>query len=160
MMRILTLLALAVLLLAACSEDDPAAPRKGFCGSITFDDVLPTDQDGDVTGTGGVGDWCWPDAGSDPAEPYLYPAFPNPFGLTTTSRVILPAAGDVLLRIVDADCVLVRTLHDGPRDAGPHDFVWDGRDETSARQPDGLYGVILTVGDFDCWGVVELRSAP
>ena len=139
---------------AACSDDDPAGPSVPSCGSLTFDDYLPTDENGEITGSGGEGDWCWPVAGSDPSEPYLYPAYPNPFNPATTIRIVLPEPSRILVRVVDARCRLVRTLFDDDRDFGTWDMVWNGLDDSGAKVPDGLYGVILTVGDFDCAGVV------
>ncbi|MCP4571551.1 MAG: hypothetical protein GY838_04305 [bacterium] len=149
----------AAAILAACSDDDPTEPGGG-CVELTFDDILPTDDNGDVIGSGGVGDWCWPDAGSDPSEPYLYPAFPNPFNSANEIQFALPSAGHVYLRVVDSRCRVVRVLLDADRDFGTWSVTWDGEDEGGTRQGDGLYGVILTVGNFRCSGVIEMKSVP
>jgi len=38
----------------------------------------------------------------------------------------------------------VRTLASGASGAGPHDLVWDARDESGHRAPAGLYWTRLT----------------
>lgn len=154
---VLLVAALAVAVIAACSDDDPAEPGMSSCGALTFDDYLPTDEDGNATGAGGEGDWCWPTAGADPSKPYLYPAYPNPFYPTTTIRFALPEDAHLNLRVINDDCRLVRTLVDENLAFGEYTVVWNGQDEFGTAQPEGLYGVILTVGDFTCAGVIDMR---
>lgn len=159
MLALLLVALLGVALVAACSDGDPMDPGSS-CVGLTFDDVLPTDETGQIIGSGGDGDWCWPPAGSDPSEPYLHPAFPNPFNSATTLLVTLPEAANLNLRVVDGGCRVVRTVFAGRREQGIWSFVWDGENTAGEKLPDGLYGIVLAVGDFTCAGVVELKSVP
>jgi hypothetical protein len=42
----------------------------------------------------------------------------------------------------------VRTLVDGPREAGPHEVVWEGSDDAGRRFSAGVYWVRMTAGDW------------
>jgi uncharacterized repeat protein (TIGR01451 family) len=69
-------------------------------------------------------------------------ARPNPFNPTTTIDFDVPRGGDAALarlRVYDVAGRLVRTLVDGPMNAGRHTLVWDGRDQESAALPTGIY---------------------
>lgn len=56
----------------------------------------------------------------------------------------LSAGDEVWVRVYDPDGGLVRTLVDGePREAGPNQETWDGRDFEGRRVPDEAYLVIL-----------------
>jgi hypothetical protein len=61
----------------------------------------------------------------------------------------LPAAGRVALQIFGVDGALLRTLERGPRAAGEHRLVWDGRDRSGALQPSGIYFLRLRAGQAD-----------
>ena len=50
-----------------------------------------------------------------------------------------PAGEPVALRIFDATGRLVRTLQDGPLEAGEYELTWDGRDRAGAPTGTGLY---------------------
>lgn len=69
---------------------------------------------------------------------------PNPFAARTTIRFGLPLAGPVALRVFDLNGALVRTLLDGPAEAGPGEVAWDGRDAGGAPVPTGVYFYRLT----------------
>jgi DNA-binding beta-propeller fold protein YncE len=64
---------------------------------------------------------------------------PNPFDKRTSIAFSLDVRSDVSLRIYDARGALVRRLAAGAHDAGPHDAVWDGRDERGRRVASGMY---------------------
>ena len=65
--------------------------------------------------------------------------FPNPFNPGTRVAFDLPAEGPVLLRVFDARGRRVATLHEGYAPAGLRQFDWNGRDDTGAVQPGGVY---------------------
>jgi len=69
----------------------------------------------------------------------LYPARPNPAPGQTTIGFALPRTGTVRLRIYDVAGRLVRTLVDGPADAGPGIRVWDGKDDGGTPAAGGVY---------------------
>jgi aminopeptidase N len=70
--------------------------------------------------------------------------YPNPFNPSTTIRFELPAAQEVSVSVFDAAGRLVATLLDGPRGAGAHQVVWDGRDRSGSRSASGVYFVRLS----------------
>jgi len=64
---------------------------------------------------------------------------PNPFNPTTEICFALQKRGWVSLEIYDARGMLVVTLLEGQRAAGPHSVSWDGRDHAGAEVASGLY---------------------
>jgi len=64
---------------------------------------------------------------------------PNPFERATTIAFSLDRRSEVSLRIYDARGALVRELVREPRDLGPHQVVWDGRDGQGGAVASGLY---------------------
>jgi hypothetical protein len=69
----------------------------------------------------------------------LGPAVPNPTRGSVAFSYVLPTAGDVLLTVSDARGRHVATLESGPRDAGEHSALWDGKGQDGQRLPAGLY---------------------
>jgi hypothetical protein len=72
---------------------------------------------------------------------------PNPFNPQTQIRFELPQQMRASLRVYDLRGRLVKTLFDGPRQAGPQSIVWDGRDARGARVASGVYLYQLKAGD-------------
>jgi hypothetical protein len=72
---------------------------------------------------------------------------PNPFRITAhmTYALARPARAD--LRVYDLGGRTVRVLASGPRQAGSHAAIWDGRDESGARVPAGLYFLKLAADE-------------
>ncbi len=66
---------------------------------------------------------------------------PNPMTARGTLALSLPHAGAVRVAVFDPRGRLVRSLFDGPLDAGPHRLTWDGTDTNGARVRPGLYFV-------------------
>jgi photosystem II stability/assembly factor-like uncharacterized protein len=85
--------------------------------------------------------------GDDKPRPRPAQVAPNPFGPRTTIRFTLRRPGRVQLLIADPSGRVVRTLGEGPRDAGPHVVEWDGRTDRGARAPAGIYLYILHAGE-------------
>ena len=69
----------------------------------------------------------------------LLPNRPNPFNPTTTIRYVLNEAAAVRLVVHDTLGRTVRTLEDGHRQAGTHEIVWDGCDNSGAQAASGVY---------------------
>ena len=65
--------------------------------------------------------------------------FPNPFNPKTAISYSLESAGDVSLRIYDAEGRLVRTLLSGNASAGRHTIDWDGTNDAGASVASGVY---------------------
>lgn len=66
-------------------------------------------------------------------------ARPNPAIGGATIAFALPRDGHALVRVFGVDGRLVRTLADGGYTAGPHEIVWDGRNDAGKRVGPGLY---------------------
>jgi hypothetical protein len=81
---------------------------------------------------------------------------PNPFRDATTIRLSLSAASEVAVDIFDVSGRRVRALFDGPRIAGRHDLVWDGRDGNGDRVPAGTYLVQMKTGKETVYGRLVL----
>jgi hypothetical protein len=64
---------------------------------------------------------------------------PNPFNPSTEIAFDLPRDMPVVLRIFAVDGRVVRTLVDGPRQAGTNRVRWDGMDDEGRAMPSGLY---------------------
>ncbi len=73
-------------------------------------------------------------------------AAPNPFGVATTVRFVLPCTGDARLALYDVSGRLVRELVHGTLTAGPHAVIWDARDSDGRRVPSGIYFAQLAGG--------------
>jgi hypothetical protein len=99
-------------------------------------------------------------AADDPAPARLTLSLPvpNPFGRETRIAYALPAAGKVVLRIVDLQGRSIRTLANGVESAGPHAAVWNGRDEAGHPVAAGTYWVQLAAAGGEITRrVVRLR---
>ena len=78
----------------------------------------------------------------------IHPNYPNPFNTATTIRFEMPQQETVRLTVYDLLGRAIRTLHDGPLEAGRHRIVWDG--QSDARQPvaTGVYFYRIEAGSF------------
>ncbi len=82
--------------------------------------------------------------------------YPNPFArvngtaaVATTIRYALPQPSHVTIRIYDVLGKLVRTLHEGAREAGFHRVQWDGRDAAGKQAAAGIYFYRMQAGKFE-----------
>jgi hypothetical protein len=72
---------------------------------------------------------------------------PNPARGATRLSFELPAAEAVDVRLLDLGGRVVRSLQGGALSAGSHTLMWDGRDDSGASLPAGVY-----------WARIETRS--
>ena len=93
----------------------------------TYDPLLPVD-------------------GAPIATPVLLRARPNPFGAQTEIAFVLPADARAELKVFDVHGRLVRSLVQGPQQAGTHRISWDGMDGRGRAARSGVYFAKLTVG--------------
>jgi hypothetical protein len=89
----------------------------------------------------------------EPGSLALTPCFPNPFAGGTAMLVTLPRSQHVRISIHDVAGRLVRTVLDGPKDAGTHHIAWDGTDARGRNVASGVYFVRLEAG-----GAIRLRK--
>lgn len=73
----------------------------------------------------------------------LLPNVPNPFNPMTRVRFELEMAEQIKVAIFDLSGRHIRTLVDGNLGAGPHERVWDGKDDHGRQAPSGAYYVRL-----------------
>jgi len=74
---------------------------------------------------------------------------PNPFNPSTEISFTLAEAGRAELQVFSLRGQNVRRLVAGSLEAGDHSVTWDGRDDSGARVPSGVYFYKLTAGDFE-----------
>ncbi len=75
-------------------------------------------------------------------------AWPNPFNPSTKIQYVLPKNSDVTLKIFDTLGREVRTLVQASQATGVYTVTWNGKTETGATAPSGLYFYRLQAGDF------------
>ena len=66
-------------------------------------------------------------------------AYPNPFSEAVRVTYAVGQPAHIILRIVNVQGRIVSTLHDGWHAAGTFDTAWDGRTDSGAPAPSGLY---------------------
>jgi hypothetical protein len=76
----------------------------------------------------------------------LYAPSPNPFNPQTSIRFELREAGPVRLEVYDLAGRRVASLLHEVRDAGAHEVVWRGEDDTGRRAASGVYVCRLQAG--------------
>lgn len=88
-----------------------------------------------------------PGADAVPRVTELLPCAPNPFNPWTALTFRLRETGPVELSIFGIGGELVRTLVSGPRGAGEHRVVWNGRDDRGEPAASGIYFARLRVNN-------------
>ncbi len=83
-----------------------------------------------------------------PEEFALGRNYPNPFNPETSIDFQLPISAEVALEIYNLLGQKVITLVGGKREAGFYTVRWDGRNESGAVMPSGVYFYRLTAGGF------------
>lgn len=79
-----------------------------------------------------------------PTEYALEQNYPNPFNPSTTIKYSLPVRSQLTLTVFDVLGRQVATLVDGAQDAGYHEIVWSGANNTGS----GVYFYRLQAGSF------------
>ncbi|MCF7858956.1 MAG: T9SS type A sorting domain-containing protein, partial [Candidatus Cloacimonetes bacterium] len=69
----------------------------------------------------------------------LFQNHPNPFNPMTTIRYSLIEAGKVTINIYNIKGELIKTLINGNYQAGDHQVIWDGRDDSGRIISSGVY---------------------
>jgi predicted alpha/beta superfamily hydrolase len=78
----------------------------------------------------------------------LRPNAPNPFGRQTVLSFSLQAPAVTRMTIHDVAGRQVRELLTGRLPAGPHEVIWDGRDERGASVASGIYFYRIQAGEL------------
>ncbi len=74
--------------------------------------------------------------------------YPNPFNPTTSIAYEVSVPGRVTVAVYDVLGRRVRTLAQGPHEAGTYRVTWDGRDASGAPVASGVYLYRMTAGAF------------
>ncbi|HOT96222.1 MAG TPA: alpha-amylase family glycosyl hydrolase [bacterium] len=82
-----------------------------------------------------------------PERFHLAGSYPNPFNSRTTIRFALPVVEPVEAEIFNALGQRVRQIWHGMMPAGEHELLWDGRSQSGANCPSGLYILRLRHGE-------------
>lgn len=69
----------------------------------------------------------------------LHGGYPNPFNPSTTLRFEMASAGAARLEVFAIDGRRLRTLVDEQLEAGLHERIWDGRDNSGRPMASGVY---------------------
>jgi hypothetical protein len=84
-----------------------------------------------------------------PARFILRAPGPNPFQRVTRLEFDVPQSGPrVRIDVFSVNGGLVRSLLDGPQNAGTHSVTWDGRDARGRTVPAGMYVIRMEAADF------------
>ncbi|MDH4158064.1 MAG: T9SS type A sorting domain-containing protein, partial [candidate division Zixibacteria bacterium] len=75
--------------------------------------------------------------------------YPNPFNPSTTIQLSIPTAGPISLTVFNLLGQEVRTLYDGPIEAGNHEVVWNGDNEAGKPIASGVYFYRLRADGFE-----------
>ncbi|NUN10185.1 MAG: T9SS type A sorting domain-containing protein [Ignavibacteriaceae bacterium] len=86
------------------------------------------------TGISGIND-----NGSPVGSFSLKQNFPNPFNPSTTISFELKSPDNVRIEIFDVRGSLIKTLFSGNLEPGSHQLEWDGKAQSGARCPSGVY---------------------
>ena len=89
-----------------------------------------------------------PESASPMQRTVLLPNFPNPFNPSTTIQYTLAEETMVSLTVFNINGREVRMLTDETMQPGPHEAVWDGKDNHGRDVGSGLYFYLLHAGDF------------
>ncbi len=81
-----------------------------------------------------------------PTEFALSQNYPNPFNPSTEIRFALPTNSAVTLEIFNVLGQKVKTLANGPMNAGYQSIIWNGTDETGSGVASGMYFYKLNAG--------------
>jgi flagellar hook assembly protein FlgD len=68
---------------------------------------------------------------------------PNPFGMETSIKFVVPLKAQVDLSVYDVSGRLVKSVYNGITDPGQHAARWDGRDGFGASVSPGVYFIRL-----------------
>ena len=99
-----------------------------------------------------------PPLGEPSSDHVLRTLAPNPAAGPVRIRCTSPRAGEGELAVFRVDGRRVRTVSHGSWAAGPHELVWDGRDDAGREVGPGVYLVRVTVpGARETRRIVRLR---
>ena len=132
------------------SQITPDGDLDDFIGDPTGGSWILHISDNAGADTGVLNEWCLKlthdvatgvkeSADGAPAVLALKGNVPNPFNPTTTIHFDLPKSTDVRLSVYELSGRRVASLVSGTMDAGNHQVVWTGKDDTGRSVASGVY---------------------
>lgn len=97
-----------------------------------------------------------PDASGGPVSFGLGRNYPNPFNPATVIPFTVGERSKVRVDILDCSGRRVRTVTNADCEPGRHTAAWDGRNDSGAPAPSGVYVVRLRAGDHAHHGKITL----
>ncbi|MHC4092427.1 MAG: FG-GAP-like repeat-containing protein [Planctomycetota bacterium] len=116
----------------------PTSGREQTFVNVPADQVFIVREDVST----GIGDGQAP----GPLAFSLHPCYPNPFNPATNIRFELPKTERVQLAVYTIDGQRIRMLANETLPAGPHQIVWNGRNDRGRPVPSGRYFYKLEAG--------------
>lgn len=136
------------------------AAQNGVVWVGTSDGLLRSDNGGVTWRTFRVEVPLHPESESELVPDVETFAYPNPFSPIVDQfiriRFEVPASGPVDVRIYDFRMNEIRRLPVETRDAGVHEFVWDGANGDGTRLSNGTYFYSVKAGGKKVWGKILL----
>jgi predicted small secreted protein len=83
-----------------------------------------------------------------PREYAVYQNYPNPFNPSTTIYYELPNSGEVNLEVYNLLGQRVRTMVNDHQEAGRHQVIWDGNNDTGSPVASGIYIYRFRTGNY------------
>ncbi|MFN4298871.1 MAG: T9SS type A sorting domain-containing protein [Thermaurantimonas sp.] len=91
----------------------------------------------------------------------VFDVFPNPFSRETNYIIYALRPVRANVSVINRIGQVVRQLHNGPLKEEYNYFTWDGRDQTGAEVPEGMYIIQITSGKtIIAKKVLKLSNAP
>jgi hypothetical protein len=85
-------------------------------------------------------------------------AFPNPFDNKITIGYVLDQPSKVSISVYSVYGTCVKTLENDMEDQGPHEIIWDGRNNEGTKLAAGSYIYIVKTGTKQSYGKITLLS--
>lgn len=164
--NIVTICLCLALLAIGCSDDSTSPTNsttpdqsgdsfidiRGITWTATSGEVIENDPD----------DWCLPsgDKNDPPIEFALYPAYPNPSNQQVVLKYDVPVSAIVNFSIIDSTGDVVRNLLQDSLEAGHYSTVWDRKDDSGLYIESGIFRLIMTSEEFECYGDIRLNLVP
>ena len=94
-----------------------------------------------------------------PGTYQLLPNYPNPFNPSTTISYAIPKQSELEIVIYDALGKKIKTLLTGNTDAGSHQTIWDGTNQSGKQVSSGVYFYTFKAKALDESNEIFLKSA-
>jgi hypothetical protein len=88
------------------------------------------------------------DRQSQPKQFQLYPAYPNPFNMSTTIRFQINTNQHIKISIFDVNGRIVNTILNSKVAAGNYKITWNGKNTTGNEMASGIYFARVSVSNY------------